>query len=209
MTNLTRIILHNNNRKVLHLLASPERIHATVLHGFMNGTHDRVLWRTDTRRDLTFVYIVSQEAPNYDFVNDMYDSEASYRTTSYDAFLDSIHEGNVYSFVLACNPIINKNNGADASTRGKRVPLVGRLAREWVVKKLTECGGSHVILSPEHDESNIVFTKKGCKKVTLKRQVFTGTITVSNAGLFRDAMVSGIGAAKAYGCGLLTLVPSQ
>ena len=209
MTNLTRIILHNRNRKVLHLLASPERIHAMILHGFMDGNHDRILWRTDTRNDMTFIYIVSQDVPDYNFINDMYDDEASYRTTVYDAFLDSIHEGNIYGFVFACNPIINRKKDANASSRGKRVPLVGRLAREWVVRKLEDNGGSDVILSPDHDESNIVFNKQGYKRVTLKRQVFTGTITISNAESFRHAMISGIGAAKAYGCGLLTLVPSK
>ena len=42
-------------------------------------------------------------------------------------------------------------------------------------------------------------------KVTLRTVVFEGVLTVRNLEHFKHALVSGIGRAKAYGCGLLTI----
>ena len=43
--------------------------------------------------------------------------------------------------------------------------------------------------------------------VTLNRVAFEGILTVKNPAVLRSAMQNGLGAAKAYGCGLLTLAP--
>jgi CRISPR system Cascade subunit CasE len=43
--------------------------------------------------------------------------------------------------------------------------------------------------------------------VTLTTATYEGTLTVSDPGLLRRAMGHGLGRAKGYGCGLLTLAP--
>ena len=60
------------------------------------------------------------------------------------------------------------------------------------------------------DESIIVqrelkrFTRQG-KYVTLHTAVYEGILTVCQADIFRETLVRGIGRAKSYGCGMLTL----
>jgi CRISPR system Cascade subunit CasE len=42
-------------------------------------------------------------------------------------------------------------------------------------------------------------------QVTIGETIFEGELTVTNAALLREAMTNGVGRAKAYGCGLLTI----
>ncbi|CAL9374692.1 CRISPR-associated endoribonuclease Cse3 [Streptomyces sp. enrichment culture] len=57
------------------------------------------------------------------------------------------------------------------------------------------------------------FTKKeerstrGGPRVTLTTATFEGRLRVTDPALFTDRLLNGIGPAKAYGCGLLTLAP--
>ena len=45
------------------------------------------------------------------------------------------------------------------------------------------------------------------RQVTLATVAFDGVLEVSDPGALREALASGIGPAKGYGCGLLTLAP--
>ncbi|HZJ03871.1 MAG TPA: type I-E CRISPR-associated protein Cas6/Cse3/CasE [Nocardioidaceae bacterium] len=47
------------------------------------------------------------------------------------------------------------------------------------------------------------------KRVVLQTATFEGQLTVTNATALRASLLDGIGPAKAYGCGLLTLAPLQ
>lgn len=52
----------------------------------------------------------------------------------------------------------------------------------------------------------VTFQRQGAN-VTLSTAVFEGRLHVTDADALRSALVSGIGPAKGYGCGLLTLAP--
>jgi CRISPR system Cascade subunit CasE len=54
-------------------------------------------------------------------------------------------------------------------------------------------------------QREIVRFKRGNDWITLGIAAFEGTLAVGNAELLTTAMKAGIGRAKAYGCGLLTL----
>lgn len=205
MSNLTRIILHNN-RNVLHMLSSPERIHATVMHGFPDGCGERILWRVDDHQSLTYIYVVSDSIPDYGFITERFDDSAIYKTMGYDGFLESLKNGERFKFTVSCNPIINKKDGS-YDKRGKRVPLVGKMAKSWIEQKLHDNGLSDIRLDTEHHESNLVFTKQGNHRITIKKQVYSGIATIEDRDALSHLMVNGFGSAKAYGCGLLTLEP--
>ena len=205
MTILTRIILHNT-RSVIHLLKSRERVHAMILRGFPYGSEDRVLWREEDHDDRTLLYAVSSQIPDYGFLNDEYDSASNVQSTSYEGFLDSLHAGQKYGFRLTCNPVMNKKNG-EYSSRGRRVPLVGKNARSWVIKSLEDSGLSDIDLGDTHDESKFVFFKNKDHKVTIRSQSYDGLVTVKDEDSLKRSLVNGIGPSKAYGCGMLILEP--
>ena len=47
------------------------------------------------------------------------------------------------------------------------------------------------------------------RSVTFRQATFDGVLRVDDPTLLRDSLVSGIGRAKGYGCGLLTLAPPR
>jgi CRISPR system Cascade subunit CasE len=49
----------------------------------------------------------------------------------------------------------------------------------------------------------------GKGEVTLRTATFEGILTISDLERFRRTLLSGIGRAKAYGCGLLTIVRAE
>ncbi|WP_407560051.1 type I-E CRISPR-associated protein Cas6/Cse3/CasE [Streptomyces sp. 184] len=51
------------------------------------------------------------------------------------------------------------------------------------------------------------FAKKGSRRVTFYSATFEGHLRVTDADTFTATLLTGVGPAKAYGCGLLTLAP--
>ena len=48
---------------------------------------------------------------------------------------------------------------------------------------------------------------EGGRTVTLRTATFEGELTIADMGLFQKTLLCGVGRAKAYGCGLLTIAP--
>jgi CRISPR system Cascade subunit CasE len=46
-------------------------------------------------------------------------------------------------------------------------------------------------------------------RVTLTRVTYDGALEITNTDAFRTVLTEGIGRARAYGCGLITLAPSN
>lgn len=53
------------------------------------------------------------------------------------------------------------------------------------------------------------FARKGGQRVTLQVVTYEGHVAVEELAPLQDVLISGVGKAKAYGCGLLTLAPSM
>ena len=49
--------------------------------------------------------------------------------------------------------------------------------------------------------------KKGMRDTPISQVIYEGILTVIDAEQFRKALCDGIGKKKAYGCGLLTVIP--
>jgi CRISPR system Cascade subunit CasE len=57
-----------------------------------------------------------------------------------------------------------------------------------------------------HNRRELAFKKKGTQKpVTLVTVTYDGRLEITDPEAFRRALTHGIGKAKAYGCGLMTL----
>ena len=68
-------------------------------------------------------------------------------------------------------------------------------------------GGGAPRLIVSHSEK-ITFSKgRQGKRITMARAQYDGVLRVTDADRFRYALVNGIGHEKAFGCGLLTIVP--
>ncbi len=73
-------------------------------------------------------------------------------------------------------------------------------------RQLTEHGDEHQVMVA--DQRGMDFGKQGSKgRVTIKAVTYDGRLEVTDPDSLRTLLTSGLGKAKAYGCGLMTLAP--
>ena len=211
---LTRVPLDLTRSGTRRKLASEQVMHAVIAAATDAGAERRVLWRIDGGAALRTLYIVSPGVPDTSRLSqELLVDEDTIDSPDYQPLLDSLSNGQEFRFRLRANPIINKyREGRDQ--RSARVPLVGLEAQLGWLERQAERHGFELARSrmgqPEvllHDTENMQFSKQNGRIVTIRAVVFEGILKVTDAELFRSALVSGIGPAKAYGCGLLTLAP--
>jgi CRISPR system Cascade subunit CasE len=108
-----------------------------------------------------------------------------------------------YRFEVIVNPVRR-----DKKT-GKLVPVKGREAiAAWLIDRAEKSWGFSVSENGLEVEKIQVlqFVKKGCR-VTLEQATVRGFLHVTDRERFRKSFENGIGKGRAFGCGLLQIVP--
>lgn len=190
----------------------------------------RLLWRVDTptSRADPVLYVVSPHGPDMAEAQERIVDASQIATKDYTPLLDGLTAGDIFSFRLTANPTSHqlRESGLPRTTGGRhpdrvRKPLCNHADRvAWLQRKLTDAGARvspvrvgdgtvpDVVVDGEMRDSfhRRGGTRKAGGEVTIHRVNFVGRLTVTDPGAFRTALVSGVGPAKGYGCGLLTLV---
>lgn len=213
----THLQLNPNRQATRRWVSSPQRLHAAVLGAFPPGrTGGRVLWRLDTDDHTALdLYLVSKATPSPEGILEQggWSSTISWRSAAYEGLLERLKARQQWVFRLLANP--TKSIRTDTKDRGKRIPLV-RLDDQvkWLEARQEQCGFA---LTPgAHHDFNLKLSNRGSRRftrhtgaqrrtVTIEMVQFDGVLEVRNPELLRQMLVSGIGSAKGYGCGLMTL----
>jgi CRISPR system Cascade subunit CasE len=197
---LTLISLDCMDRTAMRTLADVYRQHQLVMSGFAGYDRpSRVLFRVEPeRRDGAVRLLVqSQVRPAYDVSDQPGKGLIGIHTKE---FKPRLIRGNRFRFRLRANPVVTKD--------GKRRGLVRDEALlDWLRKKEEQIG-VHFASALAIDEGYITGTRrKGerAERVNIKAARFEGVLEVVDAGRFIEALTSGIGHAKAFGFGLLSL----
>ncbi|WP_392424589.1 type I-E CRISPR-associated protein Cas6/Cse3/CasE [Barrientosiimonas humi] len=228
---LSRVLLNPSRRGTGRFLASPQAMHAVVLAscGPEAGGADqsgRVLWRVDRpEKHRIELYVVSPEPPDFTGLIEQagWPTRATWDTADYDPFLQRIEASQSWRFRLTANPV--RSVSAGEGKRGKVTPhLTRRHQEEWFVSRCQQWGfeiptrgdgadGEPVralelsgIGLAEFGRSDPDSGRRG--RVSVTRVTYRGELTVTDPDVLRRVLTSGIGRAKAYGCGLLTLAPT-
>lgn len=224
MAYISHIALNTSRRETRRLLGNPQAMHAKVMKSFFPDDLERegaarVLWRVDSTRERDDLYIVSAARPDLTgFVEDAgWPTLATWKTREYAQRLDNLTKGQQWGFRLVANPTYYQVQEEGRSKRLAHATPQHQI--KWLLGKaetngfqiadlevLTESG---IELRPSVQvsrERNWKFPRNG-KTVTVKSVQFDGILTVTDPAAFREALLNGIGAAKAYGCGLMTIAP--
>lgn len=210
-------------RGAQRLLASPHALHAAVLAGFPDPaatSEGRVLWRLDNREHDVRLFIVSPTQPDMTHLAEQAGWPSlpeTWDAKPYGKLLDRVTEGQTYHFRLTANP--TRSTRAQHGERGKpRGHVTVTQQEQWLLDRQDQHGfaiGSRQVTDgePSHalsvrDRKLLVFHRRETK-VTLRVVTYEGSLMVRDRDAFVAALCNGIGRAKGYGCGLLTVAPTR
>lgn len=119
-----------------------------------------------------------------------------------------LREGSQLHFLLVANPvktITDEQRRLDSKGEVKkcRVPLIKEEEQmAWLKRKLE---GAALVSSMEIEKQLPLYFRKGGKMGKIQPYTFKGILQVQDAPALQDLLQIGIGHAKAFGCGLLSL----
>lgn len=214
MTYLSRVELNPYRRETITAMNSPQIMHAAVMASFVSTEPQqgsRVLWRIDHIGSSVFLLIQSGSKPDLHHIVDQFgrpDTGQTGDTLDYRPFLDRIQKGKKYRFRIRANPI------RSIPTDGKRGKVKAHVTTaqqiEWLLSRAEKCGFTVVSDEnrPKIDVTNRSFMKfdHGNSTVSIATATFEGILEVLDRELFLDAIQNGIGKAKAYGCGMISVL---
>jgi CRISPR system Cascade subunit CasE len=192
-------------------------------YGVSAREHHGLLWRLDSQGREMVMYVQSRERPDWSSLPAGYLSGRA-QVKCLQPVFSVVEAGAEFSFRLAANPtrsVLPPPNGAPRP-RGIRRPIHDpELQIQWLVRQ-GERSGFHLPDSPDGALEVLALPRPpavGYKnappngrgrdrlKITVSSVTFDGRLRVANPEAFRAALSTGIGRAKAYGCGLLSLAP--
>lgn len=218
---LSLLELRPGDLSVLRDIADAGELHRTIMRAFPQGDGPTprsdfgVLFRAEFRGPKLSVVVQSDVEPDWGRLPAGYLRSAQQKDVS--AALDGLVDGRELRFLLVANPS-RKSSAArrhePPPRNSRRVALTTDDARHgWLAQR----GGQHgfeIVGHGPHGGVRIdplpvgsVPRRRHSTGVVVKPVRFEGRLRITDANRMRDAVHVGIGPAKAYGCGLLSLAP--
>lgn len=217
MTSLTRVLINPQRRAGRQMLSDPQKLHAAVRAAFppdMAEDKGRVLWRVDHRGNEHVLYIVGPEQSTADHIVEQagWDTRPP-QVADYDRFLSKLMVGQKWAFELVANPTYSESRG-----KGKRGKVKAHVSvqhqLEWLRKRAEKAGfklngDEQVIERTGLDFYRNYADRSKRNRVHIVTARFRGVLEVTDVEALQETLRNGIGRARGYGCGLLTLAPVE
>jgi CRISPR system Cascade subunit CasE len=209
---LSRLQLNTLNRYVWRrFLDQPYKLHQLVMHGFPDGVTREtanVLHRLEVEADNAILLIQSDIEPDWCRIH----SDLLLPVSPFDPISNpavrkvegiNVPNGRILQFRLVANPTRRLSSGK-GNKPGPRVALYKETDQlEWLQKKGAVHGFHLLDVQISHAQKQ---TDKR-RDLTLHTVQFDGRLQVTDPDKLLAAVQRGIGPAKAFGCGLLSLAP--
>ncbi|MFC4564846.1 type I-E CRISPR-associated protein Cas6/Cse3/CasE [Nocardiopsis mangrovi] len=221
---LSRLPVNTASRAFRRDFADVQQMHRTlmsvlpeVVTGEPARREHRLLWRIDPTDTGYALLVQTLTPPVWDRLPEGYLAGEA-QTRSMDGALKAIAPGRALAMRLIANPTrIVRDPSAPKEERGKRVPLRDPEQQlGWLARK----GEQHGFVVPAGADGAMAVNVTPCPpvvgykgdgrrrdKITISAVRYDGRLVVTDADAFTEAVRSGIGRAKAYGCGLVSLAP--
>lgn len=200
---LSELILDPRARRSALLLRDVQAMHEMVAlcQGPDNTEGRSVLYAVDYRRSRVRVQTIGR--PDWSRLGGQTEVRG---VKEISGFLSSFQPGEEVLFHLAASPLLHLESRPDGR-RGRKVPMLRDEDRDaWLTRKLKPAGEPAGALWIS--ERRLTGRGRGGHRITITQSVFTGLLRVRDPHSLYQLAVTGIGSAKAYGSGLLTMARS-
>jgi CRISPR system Cascade subunit CasE len=217
---LTQFEINAARRGARNLLSSPQRMHAAVLSSFTAAEREptpagRVLWRVDQRGNQTLLYLAGPHRPDLTNLAEQagWPTKQTWRIGDYTRLLDQLTAGDQWAFRLTANPVRSRRKTEDSPRSQRLGHVTAAQQQDWLLTRADKHGFTiNTVTTGDHKEPDLIVRDRHIHKfpragrtVTLATATFEGRLTVTDPDVLRGVLTHGIGPAKGYGCGLLTL----
>lgn len=200
---LTRLTLDPQSAQARRDLADVYDMHRTLVRAFVakeRSAPGRFLWRLEAGANpwgSPTLLVQSRQSGNWDVLQALpgyLQRPAESKALDLDALIQPQQR---YRFRLLANPTVSR--------AGKRYGLPGEAEQLAWLRRQGERHGFEVESALVSASDLLDSRRRGHASITLQRVCFEGLLRVSRADDVRQALVNGIGPAKAFGCGLLSV----
>jgi CRISPR system Cascade subunit CasE len=210
---LTRLTLNPRSREARRDAASAYELHCTLrtrLFGDTPQEAGRALFRVERDADtgISTVLIQSHLAPNVAALPSGYWLHPPEVRSDYAEKLQAIATGQYLRFRLLANPTVKRKNAEGKPARYGIYKETEQ--RDWLARKLADNGAKLIDFSVNRLAVQNFRKHNGNEKPQTHFAVrFDGILQVVDPDKLRAAIAGGIGSAKGYGFGLLSLARTQ
>jgi CRISPR system Cascade subunit CasE len=202
---LSKLELNLRSKNVRRDLADCYQMHRSIYNCFPSkdeGGAGAIVYRVENynspvqnRSPVQTVLVVSEKKPSWEKLTDRYLEDS--HSLAYSEKLKAVTKGGFFRFLLKANPT--------KKVQGKRIPLRSYEERlKWIERK-SENHGFRLLDLSIRSESALTSNSKDEHKMTFNSVFYEGYLSVTDDDLFKKALFFGIGSAKAFGFGLLTI----
>lgn len=217
---LSRIALNTRRKSTMVALASPQKLHAIVESSFPpdadegNNEGSRKLWRIDRLGNALHLLVLSSEKPDFSHIVEQFGwpgSDQKWETKSYVPLLERIEKGQSWQFRLRANPVhsVRQTDIPEGQEPAKRGKVYSHVTVQQQEKWLYDRAPKYGFVLPEGSfrvvQREVRQFQRQRNQVTLGIATFEGILEVTDKMLFIKTLTQGMGRAKAYGCGMLTI----
>ena len=200
---LSRLRFHALNPDARRALQTPYNLHAAVMGGFpnhKNAPDSRVLFRQEPSQRYSpwaEVLVQSQIPADWSRLEDSLGLAFGHQQKAFDI---AVGKNQCLRFRLRANPVVTK--------AGKRLPVIGEEEQRGWLEQRAAKNGFALRDCTLIDEGKWQATKEEEGRehtIAINTVLYEGLLSVSDPGAFSHALASGIGPAKGFGCGLLSV----
>lgn len=205
---LSKLVLDPGHPQARRDLANPYEMHRTLSRAFAPAADTRpgrFLWRLESAAaggagDEAVVLVQSAGQANWEAVAQQPGYTQALYPNKYIELAQLLQDARVYVFRLACNPTVTRAR--------KRCGLVREADQMKWLERQAEAHGFKVLRSGiGRSERMTIQQGRGGTRMTLQAVQFDGMLRAADVAKLGDALHNGIGHAKSFGLGMLSIAP--
>ncbi|MCY3066900.1 type I-E CRISPR-associated protein Cas6/Cse3/CasE [Aerococcus mictus] len=209
---MSRVAIDTKNpmkmRSLNHLGAYHNWVESSFPEEFDANIRTRKLWQIDKVDGQEYLLIVSPSKPNREAL-EKYGITGSAQVADYSSFLNNLEEGMEAQFRVRLNPVVSESQ--PGKKRGRVVPLYGDEKQLNFLLDRDKKNGFQI------NPVTLCIVEKGFEPVKKRNEAtiklssatYEGVLKITDLNQFKQTLKEGFGRKKAYGFGLMTIIPMR